>query len=126
MPIIPRYIGSKQKIAFQCPIFIDVPTDKGKYQAWEMYDYFIDTDYKENYFRPPSFSWSRQGPNPPFSDRAVCHFTGHRVTSFQDLPSHIQQIITRDYPLFSNPPTGMEEIKELEEELMKSKFAHVK
>mmetsp|Transcript_11678 Transcript_11678/g.17066 ORF Transcript_11678/g.17066 Transcript_11678/m.17066 type:complete len:285 (-) Transcript_11678:287-1141(-) len=112
MPVIPRFAG-KEQMMFQCPLFIDVETHFGRYQAWEFYDYIIDTTFNEN--RPPSLAWSRQGPNPPFNaDSGVMHFMGHRLTSFEDLPEHIQKVVNEDYPLFQSAPDGMEEVEMLE------------
>lgn len=117
MPVKPRYAGS-DVILYQCPLFIDIKTPKGTYQAWEFYDYTIDTTHDVN--RPPSLSWSRQGSNPPFINdgNGVMHFLGHRLEKFEDLPDHIKQLVEEEYSLFKAPPENMEEIHKLEEALM--------
>ena len=118
MPVTPRYAG-KHVILYQAPLFIDIQTPQGgRYQAWEFYDYTLDTTHDIN--RPPSLSWSRQGSSPPFVEdgNGVMHFLGHRLTRFEDLPEHIVRLVEEDYSLFRAPPVDMGEVLRLEEELM--------
>lgn len=117
MPITPRYAGS-DVIHYQCPLFIDIETPKGAYQAWEIYDYTLDLTHDAN--RPPSLSWSRQGSNPPFiqGGKGVMHFLGHRLNSFEELPDRMRTLVEEEYSLFRDPPVDMEEVHQLEAEMM--------
>eukprot|EP00979_Chaetoceros_neogracilis_P010934 scaffold2621_cov274-Chaetoceros_neogracile.AAC.4 len=117
MPVTPRYAGS-DVIHYQCPLFIDIETPKGTYQAWEIYDYTLDLTHDAN--RPPSLSWSRQGSNPPFiqDGMGVMHFLGHRLDSFEELPEQIRTLVEEEYSLFQDPPMDMEEVHQLEQETM--------
>lgn len=120
MPVTPRYAG-KDVILFQCPLFINIETANGPYQAWEIYDYTLDLSHDAN--RPPSLSWSRQGSNPPFLENGngVMHFLGHRLDSFEELPRHVKTLVEEEYSLFRAPPLNMEEIHELEAEMFLKK-----
>lgn len=124
MPVTPRYAG-KDVILFQCPLFINIETANGPYQAWEIYDYTLDLSH-DVVNRPPSLSWSRQGSNPPFLEdgNGVMHFLGHRFDAFEDLPQHIQDLVNdpqEEYNLFRAPPLNMEEIHSLEAKMFSSK-----
>jgi len=114
MPITPRIAGSSEQILFQFPLFINLDLPDGrKYQAWEFYDYFVDTSFAEN--RPPSLAWTRQGSNAPFvtDDCGVMHFHAHRVATFEDLPECLQSLVEKDYSLFRYPPLNMGEVDKL-------------
>jgi hypothetical protein len=123
MPVTPRYAG-KDVILFQCPLFINIETANGPYQAWEIYDYTLDLSH-DAVNRPPSLSWSRQGSNPPFLEdgNGVMHFLGHRYDAFEDLPQHIKDLVNdhEEYRLFRAPPLNMEEIHLLEAKMLSSK-----
>merc|ERR1712129_267 len=71
-----------------------------------------------NVKKPPTMSWSRQGSTMPFCENGdgVMIFAGHKVENFDDLPPHLIKIIeqNKDYEVFKNPPSGMEEVLELE------------
>lgn len=119
MPVRPRYTGNSV-LCFHIPLFIDIKTPQGKvYQAWEVYDYTIDTSLEKNFVctdRPPTVSWSRQGSNLPFTSNGVMHFMGQRVAKYEDLAPHMRELVeqTKEYSMFKAPPENMEEIHERE------------
>jgi hypothetical protein len=118
LPITPRKAGSSDQLWFQVPLFIDLelPGGRGRYQAWEFYDYSIDTTFPTN--RPPSLAWTRNGSNPPFVEdgHGVMHFHGYRVDSFEELPESLQSLVgdeNNGYSLFRTPPLNMDEVDKL-------------
>lgn len=128
MPITARTAGAPNQYWFQAPIFIDLEIPGGTYQAWEFYDYCMDSTFPTN--RPPSMSWTRNGYVPPFilpptkndnkdnnnkndNHTGVMHFHSYRVDSFDELPTQIQNMIENEYSLFRYPPYDMEEIERL-------------
>jgi len=118
MPFTARYAGN-DLLSFQCPLFIDLPLWNGKsYQAWEIYSYTMDLTHDRH--KPPSVSWTRQGSCPPFikGNNGVMHFLAHRIDSFDDLPTYMQELVEREYDLFKAPPVDMHEVRLLEEKLM--------
>ena len=126
-PVMPRYAGSNLML-FQVPLFIDIQTSQGKYQAWEFYDYTVDMidNIGSNYQRPPTVAWSRQGGNPPFvedGESGVMHFHGQRVNKFEELPEHMQRLVEKEYNLFRAPPFDMAEVNLLEEKMMNKMMA---
>lgn len=103
-----RQIGDSC-VLFQIPVFVDI----GTYQAWEFYDYSVDTIFK----RPETVLWCRAGSTPPFNsnNKAVMRFVGQRVETFKELPQHFQDYVNEHYPLFREPPLNMEEVQELQQ-----------
>ena len=118
LPITAETSGSN-RLAFQCPVFIDVETPIGAYQAWENYDYTHDITYPEG--QPSICVWARQGSNPPFVEngKGVMRSRAHRVDRYEDVPDSIRELVEGDggeYQLFRHPPKDMAEIERLQED----------
>ena len=118
LPITTETSGSN-RLAFQCPVFIDVETPMGSYQAWENYDYTHDITYPEG--QPSICVWARQGSNPPFVEngKGVMRSRAHRVDRYEDVPESIRELVEGEggeYQLFRHPPKDMAEILRLQEE----------
>lgn len=118
MPITAETSG-RNRLAFQCPVFIDVETPMGSYQAWENYDYTHDITYPEG--QPPICVWARQGSAAPFVDTGmgVMRSRAHRVERYDDLPESIRSLVEEEggeYALFRHPPRDMAEVELLQEE----------
>merc|ERR1719253_112784 len=109
--ITSQMAGSNQMM-INVPVFIDIPITtpqgKGRYQAWEFYDYSFDPSFPED--RLPTIAWSRQGMVPPFimDSTAVMKFSGYRVDSFDELPERMRLEVERAYPHFKAPPKDEE------------------
>jgi len=107
MKVASRMVGPHQMM-INVPVFIDIPIAEerggGRYQAWEFYDYNVDTSFPTD--RPPTAVWSRQGSVPPFNldSQAVLKFSGHRVDSYDELPDRMRMEVDRAYPHFNQPP----------------------
>ena len=111
LPITHQFVTPKVCL-FQVPVFVDIETPVGRYQAWEFYDYNADPSFQ----RPTTVTWCRQASTPPFNTNgaAVMKFTGSRITSFQELPVHMRELVEESYPLFRAPPANMAEVEALQ------------
>lgn len=111
MKVTSQMVGAHQCM-IQVPVFIDLELPgRGRYQAWEFYDYSVDPSFPED--RPPTASWSRQGSVPPFNmdSKAVLRFTGYRCDNFGDLPDRMKEEVLNHYPQFVSPPKDEEEVE---------------
>jgi hypothetical protein len=108
-----RFAGPHQ-LMIHLPVFIDVDIPgRGKYQAWETYDFSLDPSFPKD--RPPHLSWSRQGPSPPFGSTVIMHCTGKRVCSFEELPKSMRQFVEEGgHDLFRAAPLNMAEVERLQ------------
>lgn len=113
---ITSQMAGPNQMMINVPVFIDIPITtpqgKGRYQAWEFYDYSFDPSFPED--RLPTIAWSRQGMVPPFimDSTAVMKFSGYRVDSFDELPERMRLEVERAYPHFKAPPKDEEEVRE--------------
>ena len=111
MKITSQMVGPRQMM-IQVPVFIDVEIPgRGKYQAWEFYDYSVDPSFPAD--RPPTASWCRQGSVPPFNmdSKAVLRFSGYRCDRFEDLPDRMKEEVVRNHPHFTSPPKDEKEVE---------------
>jgi len=99
---------------FSAPLFLNFETPRGKYEAFEHYDFFIQPD---GVARPNQLSWVRYGDLPPFlgPGRTIVHLVSWRVDSFEELPATIREYAEKDARLWLEPPTDMEEIRKLQQ-----------
>jgi hypothetical protein len=98
---------------FSAPLFLNFETPRGKYEAFEHYDFFIQPDGSS---QPTQLSWLRYGDRPPFlgPGKAIIHLVSWRVDSFDKLPATIREWVKTDAQLWREPPKDMDEIKELQ------------
>ncbi len=97
---------------FAAPLFLNFETPRGKYEAFEHYDFFIQPDGS----MPNQLSWMRYGDLPAFlgPGRTIIHLVGWRVDSFDDLPVTIKAWVENEAQLWLKPPKDMDEIRELQ------------
>jgi hypothetical protein len=98
---------------FSAPLFLNFETPRGKYEAFEHYDFFIQPG---GVAQPNQLSWLRYGDLPPFlgPGRTIIHLVSWRVDSFDALPETIKKWVETDAQLWREPPKDMEEIRELQ------------
>ncbi len=114
---ITSHMAGPQQMMINIPVFLDIPMPNndnaagggGRYQAWEFYDYNVDTTFSKN--KPPTAVWCRQGSVPPFNmdSKAVLRFSGYRVETYNDLPERMRVEVERAYPHFQEPPKDTED-----------------
>jgi hypothetical protein len=98
---------------FSAPLFLNIETPRGKYEAFEHYDFFIQPD---GVARPNQLSWLRYGDLPPFlgPGKTIVHLVSWRVDSFDALPETIKEWVESDAQLWREQPKDMDEIRELQ------------
>jgi hypothetical protein len=97
---------------FSAPLFLNFETPRGKYEAFEHYDFFIQADGAV----PNQLSWLRYGDLPPFlgPGKTIIHLVSWRVDGFDDLPETMKQWVKAEAQLWREPPRDMDEIRELQ------------
>jgi hypothetical protein len=118
-----RKIGPSDEIAarwlgdvavYSAPLFLNFETPRGKYEAFEHYDFFIQP---KGASQPYQLSWLRYGDLPPFlgTGRAIIHLVSWRVDSFDQLPETIREWVKTDAQLWREPPKDLDEIRALQQ-----------
>ncbi len=98
---------------FSAPLFLDLETPRGRYQAFEHYDFFLQPAGNP---QPNQLSWVRYGDLPPFlgPGKAIVHLVSWRVDSFEELPATIRGYVEQHATLWLQPPKDMAEIRALQ------------
>lgn len=107
-----RRFGST--IVFSAPLFLNFETPRGKYEAYENYDFFYQI--KAGGQIPYQLTWNRRGALPPFFGRgdSVFQLVSYRVDRWEFLPKTIRDYIEKEAPLWREPPRDLNEIRELQ------------
>jgi hypothetical protein len=100
---------------FSSPVFLNFETPRGKYEAYENYDFFVDLSHKKTRDRY-QLTWNRYGDLPPFagSGKGVIQLVCYRVDTFDELPDTLKKHIREKAPLWQNPPQSLAEIAQLQ------------
>lgn len=100
--------------AYTAPVFLDFETPRGRYEAFENYDFFIQP--KGSTKEPHQLSWVRYGDIPPAlgGGKGIMHMVSWRVEKFDDLPETIKEYVKSEAPLWLEPPKSVEEIREIQ------------
>lgn len=100
---------------FSAPLFLNFDTPRGKYEAYENYDFWLHLNHKDPMVRY-QLSWNRFGDLPPFIGRgkSVMQLVAYRVDKYADLPITMREYLERDAPMWKEPPKDLEEIKQLQ------------
>lgn len=103
-----------QTYAFTAPVFLDFETPRGRYEAYENYDFFIQP--KGSTEQPHQLSWVRYGDIPPAlgGGKGIMHMVSWRVEEFDDLPATIKDYVLEEAPLWREPPKSVAEIREIQ------------
>ncbi|MCX8020206.1 MAG: hypothetical protein N2747_06905 [Chitinophagaceae bacterium] len=104
-----------KSLIFSSPVFINLSTPRGKYEAYENYDFFVvpsAKDLKSKYM----LTWNRFGDLPGFlgGGKGIIQLICYRVADFESLSETLKKHITQYAHLWKNPPQSLEEIKELQ------------
>jgi len=98
---------------FSAPLFLNFETPRGKYEAFENYDFFRQPASAD---QPYQLSWLRYGDLPPWlgPGKSIVHLVSWRVDSFEELPATIRDYAEKNAQLWLQPPKDMDEIRELQ------------
>ena len=102
-------------LVFSSPLFLNMETPRGKYEAYENYDFVYHPAEKDPAAKH-QLIWNRFGDLPAFvgKGKAVIQMVGWRVDRFEDLPSSIREYVRTDAPLWMAPPKDLDEIRALQ------------
>lgn len=105
-----RRVG--ETVVYSAPMFLNIETPRGKYEAYENYDFFHHAHEKPKY----QLAWNRFADRAPWAGpgRAILQMIGWRVDRFEDLPDTIRSYVEKEAPLWKEPPKDMDEIRELQ------------
>ncbi|MBC7448755.1 MAG: DUF1838 family protein [Hymenobacteraceae bacterium] len=101
---------------FSIPLFLNIETPRGKYEAYENYDFIVPAVRSKKEVPRYQLSWNRFGDLPPAfgTGKGVMQLVCRRVEKFSDLPAAIQTYITTEAPLYREAPRDMAEVRELQ------------
>jgi len=101
---------------FTAPVFLNMETPRGKYEAYENYDFYVFPEKSQLEHRY-QLSWVRYGDLPPFvGGKGIIQLLCYRVDDFDDLPNPLRNYIKEEATLWQKPPQSLEEIAELQQE----------
>jgi hypothetical protein len=102
-------------LVFSSPLFLNMETPRGKYEAYENYDFVYHPAERDPAARH-QLIWNRFGDLPAFvgKGRAVIQMVGWRADRFEDLPASIREYIRTEAPMWMQPPKDLEEIRSLQ------------
>ncbi len=103
-------------LMFSTPVFLNFPTPRGQYEAYENYDFFVN--YQRNRTQDRyQLVWNRFGDLPPFlgGGKGIIQLVAHRVDSFEDLTPVLKKHIREKAPLWLKAPSNIEEIRRLQQ-----------
>ncbi len=102
-------------LVFSSPLFLNMQTPRGKYEAYENYDFVYHPAEKDPAARH-QLVWNRFGDLPAFigTGKAIIQMVGWRVDRFEDLPASIREYVRAEAPLWMAPPRDLAEIRELQ------------
>lgn len=102
---------------FTAPVYLDFPIPGGerRYQAFENYDFFVNTDGRAK--EPHQLSWLRYGPLGDWADgmESIMHLVTWRVERWADIPANLRGYIESEHPLWRSPPKDLAEIRQLQD-----------
>lgn len=111
-PITARRFGELS--IFSAPLFLNIETPRGKYEAYENYDFLRQP--KKTGAPQYQLSWNRYGDQPAFygPGRSMIQLLAYRVDRYQDLPATIREFLEKEATLWMQPPKDIEEIRQLQ------------
>ena len=87
-------------IIISTPLFLNFDTPRGKYEAYENYDFWLHLPHKSAIERY-QLNWNRFGDLPPFMGRGkgVMQLLAYRIEKYADLPATIRDYLEKSAPL---------------------------
>lgn len=119
--IMTRKLG-EDTWAYTASIFLDFPiSDTKRYQAWENYDFFIQSEGSVD--EPHQMSWQRYGDLPVWAGegKAIYHLLSWRVESTDEFPAQLLEWAKENKPQWLEPPADVEEVRLLQKKGMKGR-----
>ncbi|MGH9842852.1 MAG: DUF1838 family protein [Blastocatellia bacterium] len=111
-------------ILFAAPLFLNYDTPRGKYEAYENYDFWVNSPKLDFSAHPPrtigsaqyQLSWNRFGDLPPFfgAGKGVMQLVSYRVDKYADLPATMREYLEKSARMWMQPPRDLEEIRQLQ------------
>ena len=100
---------------FSAPLFLNIKTPRGVYEAYENYDFIVSPKAKTTQ-QKYQLMWNRYGDLPPFAGQGKCiiQLVCYRVNAFDQLSEPLKKYITTKAPLWLDAPKNMAEIKALQ------------
>ena len=99
---------------FSAPLFLNIESPRGKYEAYENYDFLLQPQKTS----APQYqlSWNRYGDQPAVfgPGRSMIQLVAYRVNRYEQLPATIRSFIDQEAPLWKLPPRDVEEIRRLQ------------
>ena len=104
-----------KNIVFSAPLFLNFETPRGKYEAYENYD-FIYNKSAESTADQYQIIWVRYGDRAAFAGKGkgIIQLVCHRVDTWDELPDALKSYIRSEAPMWQGPPNGLEEINSLQ------------
>ncbi len=108
--------GNPTATLFSIPLFLNIETPRGKYEAYENYDFIAPPAPSKKEVPHYQLTWNRFGDLPPAfgPGKGVMQLVGRRVEKFSDLPASFQTYINTEARLYREAPRDMAEIRELQ------------
>jgi hypothetical protein len=105
-----------KNIIFSAPLFLNFTTPRGKYEAFENYDFITNLQAKKTSERYQLF-WNRFGDLPPFAGagKSIIQLVSYRVDDFEKLSEPLKKYIQEQAPLWLDAPKNEAEIKKIQE-----------
>jgi hypothetical protein len=101
---------------FTAPVFLDFTGPRGKYEAYENYDFFFSPSMKTTKERY-QLTWERYGDLPAAigGGKGIIHLVSYRVDKIEDLPSAVfKKYLNEKAQMWLAPPKDLEEIGALQ------------
>ncbi len=111
-PMRLRQLGNLTIVS--APLFLSFPTPRGKYEAYENYDFLLQP--KGAKAAQYQLTWNRFGDLPPFfgPGKSVFQLVSYRVDKYKDLPATMRDYLEKEGRLWMKPPVDMDEIRQLQ------------
>ena len=111
--MLARKLG--ESTIYSAPLFLNFETPRGKYEAYENYDFIFNPTAEKMQDRY-LIIWNRFGDRPAFygPGKGIIQLVANRVPTWNDLPKALKEYIKENAPMWLDAPKNMEEIRKLQ------------